>query len=120
MHDFFLVAKFISTSLVRVNFAARPEFFKLLPLSAILQSYDTDEEVANLATNLLVVLAQTMTLEKNIPQAIASIADVVECPLWSSRSVISEFLPVFVFYNMATINSNRVWVFKVCILKIIL
>ncbi|KAJ8931970.1 hypothetical protein NQ314_015068 [Rhamnusium bicolor] len=99
--------------MVRVNFSARPEFFKLLPLAALLQNSETDEELANIATNLLVVLAQTMTIEKYIPCAIDAIKKVAECPSWSARGVIAEFLPIFVFYNMATINAQKHWVLEV-------
>ncbi|XP_060526500.1 proteasome activator complex subunit 4-like [Cylas formicarius] len=107
---FKVVSKFVSTSMVRANFAARPEFFKLLPLAAILQSYETDEEVSNLATNLIVVLAQTMTKELYLPYAIEAIKVISKCPLWSARSIGSEFIPIFIFYNMATINKNKKFV----------
>lgn len=103
----------VSKFMVRLSFSARPEFFELLPLAAVLQNYETDEEIATLATNLLVVLGNTMTLEKHIPNAIEAIREVVKCPLWSARLVIAEFFPIFVFYNMPTIHSNGEWVLQV-------
>ncbi|KAJ8924060.1 hypothetical protein NQ315_006837 [Exocentrus adspersus] len=110
---FKIVAKFITTTMVRVNFSAKPEFFELLPLAALLQNNELDEELASLSTNLLVVLAQTMTIEKYIPCAIEAIKKVAKCPSWSARALIADFLPIFVFYNMATINAQKVWVLEI-------
>ncbi|XP_018576290.1 proteasome activator complex subunit 4 [Anoplophora glabripennis] len=110
---FKIVAKFVTTNMVRVNFSAKPEFFELLPLAALLQNNEIDEELANIATNLLVVLAQTMTIEKYIPCAIGAIRKVANCPSWSARALIAEFLPIFVFYNMATINAEKSWVLEI-------
>lgn len=107
------MAKFVTTNMVRVNFSAKPEFFELLPLAALLQNNEIDEELANIATNLLVVLAQTMTIEKYIPCAIEAIRKVAKCPSWSARALIADFLPIFVFYNMATINAQKSWVVEV-------
>lgn len=105
-----MIAKFAAMSLTRVNFASRPEYFELLPLSALLQNDEVDEELSTLATNLLVVLAQTMTLSESIPSVLAAIKKVAACPSWSARAIIAEFLPAFIFYNMATINSRKEWV----------
>lgn len=112
------MAKFVTTNMVRVNFSAKPEFFELLPLAALLQNNEIDEELANIATNLLVVLAQTMTIEKYIPCAIDAIRKVAKCPSWSARALIADFLPIFVFYNMATINARKSWVLEVSPLTI--
>ncbi|KAJ8979647.1 hypothetical protein NQ317_001354 [Molorchus minor] len=106
---FKIVAKFVTTNMVRVNFSGRPEFFDLLSLAALLQNSEIDEELSNIATNLLVVLAQTMTVEKYIPCAIDAIKKVAKCPSWSARAVIADFLPIFIFYNMATINAQKAW-----------
>lgn len=97
------------TNMVGVNYSARAEYFELLPLAALYQNNELDEELANLATNFLVVLAQTMTLAEYIPQAIEAIEKVAKCPSWSSRAVLADFIPVFVFYNMATINAEKQW-----------
>lgn len=105
----FAVSKFVA----RLGFSPRPEFFKLLPLAAVLQNYETDEEAATVATNLLVVLGNSVTLEKHIPNAIEAIREVVKCPLWSARLVIAEFFPIFVFYNMPTIHTKGEWVLQV-------
>ncbi|XP_076268331.1 proteasome activator complex subunit 4-like isoform X1 [Rhynchophorus ferrugineus] len=113
MRLFKTVARFITLSLARVNFSARPEFFRLLPLAAVLRNYEKDEEIANLAINLLTVLSQTTTMNAYIPDAITAIAKVVRCPLWSARSIIAEFIPVFVFYNMPTVNKNPEWVLQI-------
>lgn len=95
--------------MVGVNYSARPEYFELLPIAALLQNNETDEELASLATNFLIVLAQTMTLAEYIPQALEAIKKVARCSSWLSRAVLADFLPVFVFYNMATINAEKVW-----------
>lgn len=113
MRLFKIVSKFIIGSVNRVNFSPRPEFLKLIPLAAVLHNYDKDEEIPILAVNLLVVLAQSPTSEKHIPYAIEAVSEVVRCPLWSARSAISEVLPVLIFYNMATINSNKQWVLQI-------
>ncbi|XP_050294149.1 proteasome activator complex subunit 4B-like [Anthonomus grandis grandis] len=113
MRLFKIVAKFVMLTVVGRNFTARPEFHKLLPLVAVLQNYEIDEEVATLATNLIVVLGQTMTWKKYIPDSLEAIKKVVHCPLWSARAVLAEYLPVFLFYNMPTIHSNQEWVQKV-------
>ncbi|CAH1169598.1 unnamed protein product [Phaedon cochleariae] len=110
---FKIVVKFTTTTMVRVNYSARPEFLSLIPLCALLQSNETDEELATMATNLLVVLSETVTLPRHMPDAIAVVKKVAGCPSWSARAVIAEFLPVYVFYNMATINARKDWVLEI-------
>lgn len=95
--------------MVGVNYSGRPEYFELLPIAALYQNNELDEELASLATNFLVVLAQTMTLAGYIPHAIEAFKRVAKCPSWSARAVLADFLPVFVFYNMATINAEKHW-----------
>ncbi|XP_066249765.1 proteasome activator complex subunit 4B-like [Euwallacea similis] len=120
MRLFKIVSKYMTISTVRMNYSARPQFWKLLPLAAVLQNYETDEEISTLATNLLVVLAQTMTVDNYIPDALAAIESVAHCPLWSARAVIAEFLPIFVFYNLPTLLTHSEWVLKVQNLVLIL
>lgn len=100
--------------MIGVNYAARPEYFNLLPIAALFHNNELDEELDSLATNLLVVLAQTMTLPKYIPNALEAFKKVAKCPSWSSRAVLADFLPVFIFFNMATINAEKQWNQEVC------
>lgn len=110
---FKLVAKYITASTVRMNTATVAEYFEIVPLCCVLQSNDTDDELAPICTNLLAVLAYTITVDKYMPAALDAIKIVANCPLWSARTVITEFLSVFVFHNMATIISSKSWVLEV-------
>ncbi|CAH1969247.1 unnamed protein product [Acanthoscelides obtectus] len=107
-----VVTKFVTMSLSRVNCATRSEFFELLPLSAILQNNDVDEELANVATNMMVILAQTLTVAEYIPYILNAVKKVATCSSWTARALITEYLNVFIFFNMATINSNKEWVLE--------
>lgn len=105
------VAKYITSSVLRVNYSL--EHFKLLPLACVLQSNDTDDELENLCMNLLVALSHSMIKDACISEIFHILHNVVVCPFWSARAVIAEFLPVFVFHNMATIISKKEWVEEV-------
>jgi len=105
-------------SITRLNYSTRTEYWTLFPLATILQNYETDEEISTLATNLLVSLGQTMTIQKYIPDALQTIEQVTHCPLWSARALVAEFLPCFVFYNMPTLQNNPEWVLKVSFLSV--
>ncbi|KAL1501106.1 hypothetical protein ABEB36_006493 [Hypothenemus hampei] len=108
-----VVSKYVITSMSRVNFTPRSEYWRLLLLAALLQNYEIDEEIATISTNLLVVLGQSVTLEQYIPDAIQAVIEVSRCHLWSARSVLAEFLPVFILFNMPTIQSNSEWVIQI-------
>ncbi|XP_056636067.1 proteasome activator complex subunit 4-like [Diorhabda sublineata] len=110
---FKVVSKFVMTYMVRMNYFARKEFLELIPLAALFQNNEADEELATLSTNLLVVLSETGTSPKHIPDAIDVIKRVSRCPSWSARAIIAEFLPIYTFYNMAAINSRREWVLEI-------
>ncbi|CAH0550528.1 unnamed protein product [Brassicogethes aeneus] len=110
---FKIVSRYITQSVVRMNVSTLPEFFDLLPLASVLQSNDTDEEIAPCSVNLLVVLAQAMSVPKNIPHALEAIKRVAKSPFWSARAVMAEFLSVFVFYNMPSFHANQHWVTEV-------
>lgn len=90
-----------------------PEYFQLLPLLCVLQNSDTDDELDSVCSNLLAVLAHPLILDCYIPPIIEAIKNVANCPFWSARAVIAEFLQVLVFYNMATIVSREEWVLEV-------
>ncbi|CAH1108407.1 unnamed protein product [Psylliodes chrysocephalus] len=107
---FKIVSKFVMTYMVRMNYSARKEFLELIPLAALFQNNEVDEELATLSTNLLVVLSETGTSPKYIPEAIDVIRRVAKSPSWSARAIIAEFLPIYIFYNMAAINSRLEWV----------
>nr|CAH7732828.1 unnamed protein product [Callosobruchus chinensis] len=107
-----VVARFVTTSLSRVNCATRAEFFELLPLSAILQNNEVDEELANVATNMMVILSQTLTVAEYIPDIIKAVKKVATCSSWTARALITEYLNAFIFFNMATVNSNKEWVLE--------
>ncbi|KAG5878460.1 hypothetical protein JTB14_022783 [Gonioctena quinquepunctata] len=109
---FKIVTKFMTTTMVRVNYSARPEFLELIPLAALFHNNEVDEELATLSTNLLVVLSETVTLPKYIPNAIRVIRKVAKCPSWSARALIAEFLPIYVFYNMAHFSARKDWVLE--------
>ncbi|CAG9857916.1 unnamed protein product [Phyllotreta striolata] len=104
------VAKFVMTYMVRMNYSIRTEFLELIPLAALFQNNESDEELATVSTNLLVVLSETGTSPAYIPEAMAVIRKVARCPSWSARAIIAEFLPIYIFYNMAAINSRPEWV----------
>lgn len=89
------------------------EHFKLLPLTCILQSNDTDDELGNLCTNLLATIAHSMIHGSCITEIFSVVRTVILCPFWSARAVIADFMPVLVFHNMATIASKKEWVEEV-------
>lgn len=105
----FSVSRYVTHSVVRLNFSTLPQFFDLLPLATALHTNDTDEEVVNCSINMLVVLAQVMSPIRNIPYGLEAIRKVAHGPFWSGRAVIAEFLAVFVFYNMPSFHSNAQW-----------
>lgn len=107
------VSKYVTSSVVRMNYSTLPEYFEILPLCCVLQSNDTDDEVAPICANLLAVLAYTVTIDKYMSAAIAAIKKVATCPFWSARAVITEFMSAFVFHNMATIISKKEWVLEI-------
>jgi proteasome activator subunit 4 len=113
MRLFKLVSKYVTSSVVRMNYSTLPEYFEILPLCCVLQSNDTDDEVAPICANLLAVLAYTVTIDKYMSAAIAAIKKVATCPFWSARAVITEFMSAFVFHNMATIISKKEWVLEI-------
>ncbi|XP_072396223.1 proteasome activator complex subunit 4-like [Diabrotica undecimpunctata] len=110
---FKIVSKFVMTYMVRSNHSARKEFLELIPLAALFQNNEVDEELATLSTNLLVILSETGTSLTDIPDAIGVIKKVAGSPSWSARAVIAEFLPIYIFYNMAAINSRKEWVLEI-------
>lgn len=102
---FFPVAKYATASVVRVNYSV--EHFKLIPLACILQNNDTDDELGNMCTSLLATIAHSVMQASSIPPLFSVVRKVVECPFWSARAVIADFLPVLVFHNMPIIISNK-------------
>lgn len=109
----FVVSKYITGSVTRMNYAAVPEHYELLPLACVLQSNETDDELTTVCSNLLAVMGHTLILEQYVPAALAAIKKVAECPFWSARAVIAEFIPVLVFHNFATIIVHQDWVLEV-------
>ncbi|KYB26764.1 proteasome activator complex subunit 4 [Tribolium castaneum] len=113
MRLFKLVSKYVTSSVVRMNYSTLPEYFEILPLSCVLQSNDTDDEIAPICSSLLAVLAYTITIDKYMPSALEAIRKVATCPFWSARAVITEFMSGFVFHNMPTIISKKEWVLDI-------
>ena len=103
----------MTSSVVRMNYSTLPEYFEVLPLCCVLQSNDTDDEVAPICSNLLAVLAYTITIDQVMPSALQAMRKVATCPFWSARAVITEFMSGFVFHNMATIISKKEWVLDI-------
>lgn len=110
---FFAVAKFVTTSVMQVNYSPAPEFYKLMPLACILQSNDVDDELETTRTCLLAALAHSLIPNKFIPSVIDILANIAICPFWNARATLAEFIQVFVFHNMATIVNNKDWVLKI-------
>lgn len=113
----FTVSKYVTGSIIRINYSVVPEHYELLSLACVLQSNDVDEELQKVCTNFLAVLAHTLVLDRYIPSALEAIRKVSVCPFWSARFAITEFIPVFVFHNMATIITKSDWIVQVFGLK---
>ncbi|KAK5647619.1 hypothetical protein RI129_002511 [Pyrocoelia pectoralis] len=104
------VAKYVTGSVTRRNYAAVPSHYELLPLACVLQSNDNDEELTTICSNFLAIMGHSLILESYIPAALSAIEKVSLCPFWSARGAIAEFIPVLVFHNFSTIIANNSWV----------
>lgn len=107
------VCKWIIGSITRTNFGSVPAFYELFPLACQLQSYEADEELTSVCSAMLALLAQAMTLARDVPVALGSVSAVSDSRSWSARAACAEFLQVFVFHNMATVASDLRWVHQV-------
>lgn len=95
--------------MVRAIYTMKREHFILLPLACVFQSNEVDDELTGICTNLIVVFGCCVTPKIYLPDALKAITKVAKCPFWSARAVIAEFIPVFVFHNMASIiHTNMV------------
>lgn len=64
-------------SLLRVQYSALPEFFGLMPLIAIMESYEADEELKKTCKWAMASLAQSLTLPEYIPAALQAVNQVI-------------------------------------------
>lgn len=107
---FLVVARYVVNSVMQLSYGAVPEFYKLLPLATVLQGNDLNDELESVCSCLLAVLSNSLTLGKHVPELLDSLKVISECPFWSAREVVPEFMQVFVFHNMATIVSQPQWI----------
>lgn len=107
------IAKYMMDSLLRVQYSALPEFFGLMPLVAIMESYEADEELKKTCKWTMASLAQSLTLPEYIPAALQAVHQISEMSSWWARTTSLDFLQVFVFHNMAVICSNDSWIEQV-------
>lgn len=98
---------------MQVNFSVVPEFYRLFYLASVLQSNDIDDELANISVGLLAMLSHCLTPQEHVPILLDTLKEVSECPFWSARAVIPEFLQIFVFHNMSTVISNKDWIAQI-------
>ncbi|KAL3286253.1 hypothetical protein HHI36_000763 [Cryptolaemus montrouzieri] len=111
---FKIVSKFITGSLIcPLNLYMPVDFYRILPLTCVLQSNDVDDEIQPMCMNLLALLAQTVVVDENMPSLLKILESSLSCPLWSARSTLAEFLSTFVFHNVAILSSRDEWVNKV-------
>lgn len=104
------ICKWITSSLVRSNFSATPEFYQIFPVICQLENSETDEELSKSCLCTLAYLAQAYTLPEVMPIALTSVKTISEHISWSIRFISLEFLQVLVFHNMGIILSNVSWV----------
>lgn len=107
------MARYVTSSSMQAIYSAVPEFYRLLPLTCVLQGDDTDDELESVCSCLLAVLAHCLVLDQHVPTVLEVLKSVTVCPFWSARAVILEFIQVFVFHNMATIISNESWIAQI-------
>ncbi|XP_032665023.1 proteasome activator complex subunit 4-like isoform X2 [Odontomachus brunneus] len=104
------VCKWITVSLLRSQYGARPGFYQIFPIICQLESSETDEELSKSCLCTLAYLAQAFTLPEDMPIALTSVKTISEHTSWSARFTSLEFLQVLVFHNMGIILSNVSWV----------
>ncbi|XP_045481935.1 proteasome activator complex subunit 4-like isoform X2 [Harmonia axyridis] len=111
---FKVVCKFISSFLMcRLNLSVPMDFYRILPVTCVLQSNDVDDEIQPMCLNVLALLAQNLISVSDVPEIIEIIEFGILCPLWTARAILAEFLSSFVFHNMPVISSRKEWIAKI-------
>lgn len=107
------VCKWVSACVARSQFGISPDFYRLLPVICLMESYDQDEELARSCTGVLLALGQTIHVPQNVSAALIAIKKVSENSSWQARAASMEYLQVFVFNNMPLILSEEEWIREV-------
>lgn len=107
------VIKWIVASLCRAQYSSIPEYFMFLPVVCFMESYENDAEVSTVCTSFLSAMSQSLTLPETMPYALEAIFKTAEFSSWWARETCLEFLQVFIFHNLAILDSNPEWVSKV-------
>ncbi|XP_031825586.1 proteasome activator complex subunit 4A isoform X2 [Nomia melanderi] len=104
------VCKWISITVVRSPIGVQPGFYKVFPVICQLENCDSDEELAKLCTYTLALLAQALTLPRDMPTVLEEVIKMSKHTSWWARSTCLQFLQVLIFHNMSTFLSNSDWV----------
>nr|XP_033324313.1 proteasome activator complex subunit 4A-like [Megalopta genalis] len=104
------VCKWISITVLRSPSGIQPEFYKIFPIICQLENCDTDEELAKLCTHTLALLAQGLTLPRDLPLVLDKVVSMSKHASWWTRSTCLQFLQVLIFHNISTFLSNSAWV----------
>lgn len=66
----------MTNSVVRGCYSVVPEFWAFLPLVSLMENYEADDELNNICTAMLAVLAQSLVLPEFMPTALCAIQEV--------------------------------------------
>lgn len=101
-------------SLLRVHYSALPEFFGLMPLIAIMENYEADEELKKICKWTMASLAQSLTLPEYIPaalQAIHQVVSILQCTfvliIWIIKFKVICLLMTYLHIYVVNINVSR-------------
>lgn len=104
------LCKWVITSSCRSAYSSPPEFYEILPIACHLENSEADEELSRTCSYTLAVLAQALTLPRDIDVVLETVINISRSVSWSSRVAALSFLEIFVFYNMGILLSRTVWV----------
>jgi proteasome activator subunit 4 len=114
--NFKTIAHFIGLVIEIGTNGNEAEYFELLPIVARFEKIsegEIEDDLIDVSTSLFAMMAQALTLSKDMSICIEKIEEVSNSPLWSIRLASLNFLQVQIFTNMPTVISKIEWVEKV-------
>ncbi|XP_043485466.1 proteasome activator complex subunit 4A-like [Polistes fuscatus] len=105
-----IICKWIAHFVYKSPSGALPEFYQLFPIICQMENYETDDELVQICTNSLSLLAQSVILPNDMPTVLDAIVKMSTNLSWSARDTCLEFLQTSIFYNMSIVLMKDEWV----------